>query len=98
MAVSISGVTLKLTKTSAWTGAIDTAGTAKTAAVALDATSTWTVTADSHVTALTGAVISGSSITNIVGNGHTVTYDSASSPELGGKTYTLAGGGTLTPA
>jgi len=31
-------------------------------------------------------------------NGHTIRYDSGSSPELGAKTYTLAGGGTLTPA
>jgi len=39
-----------------------------------------------------------SSITNIIGNGHTVYYDAAACPELGGLTYTLVGGGTLQPA
>jgi hypothetical protein len=98
VADKISSVTLKLTKASTWTGAIDTANTAKVAAVSLDATSSWTVTADSYVTSLTGAVISGSTVTNIVGNGHTVHYDAATSTALGGKTYTLSGGGTLSPA
>jgi len=58
------------------------------------------VTANSHLTALTGAVISGSTITNVKGNGHTVTYNAGASANsyLGGKTYTLAGGGTLSPA
>ncbi len=56
------------------------------------------VTADSHVDALTGAAISGSTVTNITGNGHTGYYDKTASPELGGKTYALAGGGTLTPS
>ena len=42
--------------------------------------------------------ISGTTITNITGNGHTVYHDTSASPELGGATYTLAGGGTLQPA
>jgi hypothetical protein len=37
-------------------------------------------------------------MTNIVGNGHTVYYDARSNPSLGGRTYTLEGGGTLNPA
>jgi len=43
--------------------------------------------------------ISGTSITNIYGNGYTVYYLSASNTALGGKTYTLAGtaGGYLKP-
>jgi hypothetical protein len=47
-----------------------------------------------------GARISGSSITNVTGNGHTVTYNSAlpAATGLGGRTYSLAGGGTLRPA
>jgi hypothetical protein len=67
------------------------------AALTLDATSTWTVTADSTVTSLTGATISGSSISNIVGNGHKVYYSKSASANsyLGAKTYTLSGGGTL---
>jgi hypothetical protein len=100
VADKVSTVTLTLKRGSALTGAIDTADTAKSVAVSLDATSTWRVTANSNVTSLTGAVISGSSITNITGNGHTITYDRSASANayLGGKTYTLTGGGTLTPA
>ena len=63
--------------------------------------STWTVTGDSKLTSLSDTSgISGTSITNIYGNGHTVTYDKslAANSALGGKTYTLNGGGTLTPA
>lgn len=100
VADKVSTVTLTLKRGSALTGAIDTANTAKSVAVTLDATSAWKVTANSNVTSLTGAMISGSTITNIAGNGHTITYDASSSANsyLGGKTYTLAGGGTLTPA
>jgi hypothetical protein len=41
--------------------------------------------------------VSGSTITNIVGSGHTVTYegDDSANGYLGGKTYSLSGGGTL---
>ncbi len=71
------------------------------AALSLDATSTWTVTGDSALSTLSDAVgISGSAITNIVGNGHTVTYDAglAGNSALGGKTFSLVNGGTLAPA
>lgn len=100
VADDISTVSVSLTKSSTLSGAIDTADTAKSTTLALDSTSRWTVTADSHLTVLTGAKISGSSITNITGDGHTVTYDASNSANsyLGGKTYTLAGGGTLAPA
>ena len=39
----------------------------------------------------------GCSITNIMGDGHTVTYakSNAANSKLGGKTYALAGGGGL---
>jgi hypothetical protein len=56
------------------------------------------VTADSYLTTLTGAAISGTSIANITGNGHTVYYDSSANSSLGGQTYSLAGGGQLKPA
>ena len=39
-----------------------------------------------------------SSVSNITGNGHTVYYDSSACPALGGKTFALNGGGTLTPS
>ena len=43
------------------------------------------------------AGISGSKVTNIVGNGHNVYYDSAANSGLGGKTYALVNGGQLIP-
>lgn len=91
---SISSIDATLQNGSSLTGAINTA------ALTLDATSSWTVTADSTLTTLSDSRgISGSSITNIYGNGHTVTYDSnlAGNSALGGKAYTLTGGGTLVP-
>jgi hypothetical protein len=92
----ISTVALTLKNGSSLAGAINTA---KSVSPTLDASSTWTVTADSHVTSLSDtAGISGTKITNIVGNGHTVTYDSSANPGLGGKTYTLSGGGVFKPA
>ncbi|MGV8082767.1 MAG: hypothetical protein AB2L09_03905 [Coriobacteriia bacterium] len=99
IADKISSINLTLKSGSSLKGAIDNANTAKSVSVALDSTSTWTLTADSHVTAITGATISGSAITNITGNGHKLTYDKGASANsyLGGKTYTLAGGGTLSP-
>ena len=94
----ISTAVLNLTNGSTLTGAIDSANTAKKVTLNLDATSTWTVTGTSYVTVLSGAKVSGSTITNINGNGHTVYYDASSNSTLGGKTCTLAGGGTLKPA
>ncbi len=82
-------------------GGSSLAGTINKASLTLDATSTWIVTGDSALKTLSDtAGISGTSITNIYGNGHTVTYDSslAGNSALGGKTYTLNGGGTLKPA
>jgi hypothetical protein len=94
----ISTATLTLANGSRLTGAINTANTAKKITLTLDSTSSWTVTANSYVTVLSGLTISGSTVTNITGNGHTVYYSTSANPTLGGKTYTLAGGGTLTPA
>ncbi len=92
-----SAVSIALKNGSVLTGAINAGRTAKAAALTLDAFSTWKVTADSTLTSLTGAKISGSTLTNIVGNGHTVSYQKslATNAWLGGKTYTLANGGKL---
>jgi formate dehydrogenase assembly factor FdhD len=50
-------------------------GAVHNAALALDATSEWKVTADSVLTSLTDKdCVSGDTITNIRGNGHTVRY------------------------
>ena len=75
-------------------------GAVHNAALALDPTSEWKVTADSVLTSLTDKdCVSGDTITNIRGNGHTVRYkaDLASNQWLGGKTWKLAEGGTLSP-
>jgi hypothetical protein len=99
VADKISTVALTLKNGSSLTGAINTAKTAKSVSLTLDASSTWTVTADSHLTTLSDTPgISGTTITNIIGGGHTVTYDKSANPGLGSKTYTLSGGGVLKPA
>lgn len=92
---SISSIDATLNGGSSLTGAINSA------ALALDSSSTWIVTGDSALTTLsdTGG-ISGTTIANILGNGHTVTYDTSldGNRALGGQTYTLANGGTLRPS
>lgn len=75
-------------------------GTVNGASITLDKNSKWNVTGDSELTSLSNtAGISGASISNIIGNGHTVLYDKEleDNKALGGKTYTLANGGKLTP-
>ena len=75
-------------------------GTIDSAALTLDASSVRNVTGDSTLTSLSDASgISGTTVTNIHGNGHTVYYDSslAANNSLGGQTYGLTGGGQLVP-
>ena len=94
VADDVSSIAATLQNGTTLTGAIDTA------ALTLDATSSWIVTANSALTSLTDpSGVSGASISNITGNGHTVTYDSslAANSWLDGGTYTLVDGGTLTP-
>ena len=87
-------VRLTLTKGSTLSGAV------QGASVSLDSTSTWNVTAASALTAFSDPLlVTGATVTNVVGNGFLVTYDSAR-PEnaaLGGRTYALTGGGSLAP-
>ena len=95
----ISMISVILQNGSALAGAINGDGAAKAANLTMDSSSSWEVTADSHLAALSlGGGISGDSVAAIKGNGHSVTYDSNASPALGGKTYSLNGGGTLMPA
>ncbi len=71
-----------------------------TAALTIDGSSVWRVTGDSTLsTFVDGAGISGSKITNVIGSGHTVTYNAAlaRNKALGGKIYKLVGGGELKP-
>jgi hypothetical protein len=75
-------------------------GAVEGASLRLDETSVWNVTADSTVSILSdSAGLSGSQITNIVGNGHDVRYDASLSGNqwLRGKTYGLSKGGRLLP-
>jgi hypothetical protein len=76
-------------------------GSTVTADLTLDKTSKWDVSADSHLTCPDDpGRISGNSVTNIYGIGHTVYYNAgaAASKWLDGETYDLAGGGKLVPA
>lgn len=76
------------------TGKINTSG------LVLDAASAWTLTANSNVTYIVNpAIVSGSTITNIIGNGFSVHYDASQTQNsyLQGKIYSLANGGFLTP-
>jgi hypothetical protein len=75
-------------------------GSVSGAGISLDGTSFWNVTANSTLTTLSDASgISGTTITNIYGNGYTVTYNASLSGNsaLGGKTYSLVNGGYLVP-
>ncbi|MEU6551660.1 hypothetical protein ABZ915_15455 [Streptomyces sp. NPDC046915] len=85
----------------ALTGGTALSGRAIGTALTLDAGSSWNVTADSAITAFSDpGGISGDTIANIAGNGHTVTYDPTlgANDDLGGRTYALQGGGSLRPA
>jgi uncharacterized protein (TIGR03437 family) len=75
-------------------------GTVTNAALTIDSTSSWSVTANSTLTSFVDkSGISGSSITNVTGNGYTVYYNAtlAANSYLGGLTYALVKGGVLTP-
>ncbi|GAP12764.1 hypothetical protein LARV_00500 [Longilinea arvoryzae] len=64
---AISTLDMKISNSSAFTGAINPDGTqASSLSVTLDSTSTWTLTADSYVSAFNG------SMDNVVTNGHTL--------------------------
>ena len=94
LADAVSSASVSLSEGSTLSGATTNA------ALALDDTSTWSVTGDSTLTTLEGAVIADGTVTNITGNGFTVTCDASleANAALAGGTYTLTGGGTLTPA
>jgi hypothetical protein len=99
VADKISSITAALQNGSALNGAINPDNTAQAVKLTIDSSSTWTVTADSYLSCLSDPNgISGTNITNITGDGHTVYYDASLCSQLGGQTYTLNGSGTLTPA
>lgn len=98
VADSTSKVSVDLKDGSKLSGAINPERTAYNTNLSLDSSSSWNVTADSYLTKFADADgISGSSITNITGNGFTVYYNNNANVYLKGKIYTLAGGGYLKP-
>jgi hypothetical protein len=98
IADDISAVTAVLQNGSSLAGSVNADGSSAKIDLTLDSTSVWNVTADSHITCLVDTDgISGTTVSNIIGNGHTVYYDSAACAKLGGQIFTLSGGGTLQP-
>lgn len=76
-------------------------GSVQNAGISLDATSSWTLTGNSILTTFVDpSGVSGTSITNVTGNGYSIHYDSSltANQYLGGKVYSLVNGGFLTPA
>jgi hypothetical protein len=95
---STSKVSVELKDSSKLSGAINSERTAYNANLSMDSSSSWNVTADSYLTKFADADgISGTSITNITGNGFTVYYNNNANVYLKGKIYTLTGGGYLKP-
>ncbi|HSN94494.1 MAG TPA: hypothetical protein VLR89_05480 [Anaerolineaceae bacterium] len=94
----LSSISLNLSANSAMTGAINQAGSARFVSLTMDATSSWTMTGTSYINRLIGIATSGNTVQGIIGNGFTLYYDPIQSPSLGGNTYSLSGGGSLTPA
>jgi hypothetical protein len=93
-----STIQLTLKNGATLNGAIDNSHVASSVKLTLDTNSIWNVSADSYISVLYDtASISDTSISNIYGNGHTVYYNTNLNSALGGKTYTLNGGGTLVP-
>jgi hypothetical protein len=92
----ISTVSVALQNKTTFKGTINAQGSAKVMALALNATSIWEVTGPSHLTSLTDQ---DATLANIHDNGHTITYDAKANANqwLGGKTWKLAEGGTLSP-
>jgi len=71
------------------------------AGLTLDTASVWTMTGNSTlISSGDPSAVSAHTITNIIGNGHTVTYDPSLSGNkwLAGEAYALTGGGKLAPA
>ncbi|MBN2026105.1 MAG: hypothetical protein JW854_05035 [Actinobacteria bacterium] len=93
----ISTVSLLLTEGSVFTGAVNEENAGGEVTVSLDASSQWNVTGTSYVTVIENA---SSDCSNINSNGNTIYYDVSNSANdwLDGKTISLPGGGSLTPA
>lgn len=79
-------------------GSINNANTALLATLTMDAASTWILTANSYINGLiTNPGISGTTVSNIKGNGFNVYYTVSANTALNSQTYSLVGGGYLMP-
>jgi hypothetical protein len=97
VALNQSSISWSLTNYSSWNGTGRVGDGGGTIDITLDATSTWTVTEDVQL----GKLISGNAnLTNVIGNGFTVSYASNASANawLGGRQIALKGGGKAVPA
>ncbi len=93
-----STISTTLRNTAFLTGSINNSNTATLVILTMDCSSIWTVTATSHINGLiTNPCISGSSVSNIIGNGNNVYYNPSTNPALGGLTFSLVSGGFLLP-
>lgn len=90
-------ISVSLQNRTLWSGTFLFTG-GSTTSLTLDSTSTWNVTSNCSVGSFNDtAGITGLNVTNVIGNGYTVTYNPAKNAALRGLTYNLSGGGTLTP-
>jgi len=92
----LSALSLTLIEGSSLEGAVNPDGKARAAGLVLGADSSWKVGADSWLTTL-GLSDGKAGLSRIEGGGHAVRYRAASNPWLEGRSYGLAGGGTLSP-
>lgn len=93
---ALSSVTMTLQNESHWYGTINEKKTAKSVKVGLDGKSTWSLSGDAHVNVL---IDGDTTLKNITGNGYHIFYDSTDPMNhwLDGRTFTLTGGGSVTP-
>jgi hypothetical protein len=93
-----SKANITLQSASSFNGVINKSNTAQLVTLTMDNTSTWTVTATSYINGLiTNPGISGTSVSNITGNGNNVYYSTSTNSALGGLPYNLVNGGYLLP-
>lgn len=93
-----STLTLTLKSGSSLNGWINNADSAKLVSLTMETGSSWVVSATSYINGtITNPGISGSSVSNITGNGNNVYYTTNTNTSLGGLIYKLVNGGYLMP-
>jgi hypothetical protein len=96
---SLSTISANLKNSTTLTGAVNAANSAKADTMILDGTSKWTAAGNSYVTRLTTTDSDSSTVRSYVDAASSISiyYKSSANSWLGGKTYTLTSGGSLTP-